>query len=158
MSKRSVRHVICALFGLIALAALFVPSSASAARIEGFQSRAGSFSDQSCVTNSYSGVINTCSHSILVQAVATITTPGNYYANAVAYADDDSTLQPWGVRNNLDMAWTGGSQGHGTDTYGNELWANYYPGSTTYVPASGALIFMVWLPPNQKIASYTYGD
>jgi len=158
MSNRSVRQVICAASSLAALAALFVSSSASAARMEGFQSRAGYYSDQSCIGNYWTGVINACDRTILVQAVATINSSNwnTFYPNAMAYADDDSTLQTYGVNNNLDTVWTNGPSTHGHDVRGDAMWGPYLTSPATSVPPAGALIFMVQLPPNAKIGSYSW--
>jgi len=144
------------LSGLAALAGLFVSGNASASRIEGFNSRAAYASDQPCVASAWTGVYNVCNHNVQVQAAATVTTSGNFYPNVMAFADEDSTFQPWGVSSNLDTVWTPGASRHGNDFYGHELWASYPSTTPTYVPANGALLFSVWLPINEKIAAYFY--
>jgi len=156
MSKHSTRYLNPALCGLAALSTLLVSSVASAGRIEGFRSRAGFFSDQACVANYYTGVTNSCPRNILVQVVATVAASGNYYPNAFAFADDHSSFQPFGVNNNLDTVWSPGSHSHADDFYGDEMWGSYPSPNPTYVPASGALIFMVWLPENQRLAYYSF--
>jgi len=153
---RSFRQIVSAVSALAAAATLMVSANADAAVFAGFQSRANVVADQACVGNYWSGVSNICSRYIYTQAVATVTSAGNYSPNAYVYGDANTTLQVWGVNLTLDWIWTTGVGSHTTDYYGNAVWAGFTGIGATYAPASGGLLFQTHLAPNQRISNYSY--
>lgn len=156
MLNQSLRRHLYAAATLVAAAALTIPADADAAVFAGFQSRANVAADQECVGNYWSGVSNICARYIYTQAVATVTSAGNYYPNAYVYGDANTTLQVWGTNLTLDWIWTNGTGSHTTDYYGNAVWAGFTGIGATYAPASGGLLYQVHLAPNQRISNYSY--
>jgi hypothetical protein len=157
MSNRSLLNSL-SIAAPLAAAALFVSGNASATRLEALAaSHASTVADAACVGNYWTGVSNICSHTIDVQAAATITTAGTYSTNANVYGNASTYFQSWGINSTFDTTWTSGQGHHTTDYYGNSTWA-YYIGMpySTYVPAYGSLLFQVTLPPGQIIAYYNY--
>jgi hypothetical protein len=121
----------------------------------GFQFRAASFSDQACVVNYWSGIINNCARPVAVQAAVTIYTAGSYDTNVNALAGSSSTLQTWGVNTQLDWIWTNGARSHNTDYYGKDIWGGFFGNGKTYVPAGGGLLYQVVLLSGQRISGYS---